>query len=48
VPIASTDPMFIESAMDSVKQWKYSPWLLNGEPTELDTTITVTFAINGG
>jgi hypothetical protein len=48
VPIASTDPMFIESAMDSVKQWKYSPWLLNGEPTELDTTITVNFAINGG
>jgi TonB family protein len=48
VPIASTDSMFTDSAMDSVRQWKYSPYLLNGEPTEVDTTITLNFAINGG
>lgn len=47
VPIASTGAMFTESAMESVRQWKYSPYLLNGEPTEVDTTITVNFAVNG-
>jgi periplasmic protein TonB len=45
VPIASTDPVFIDAAMQSVKQWKYSPYLLNGEPTEIDTSITVNFGI---
>jgi TonB family protein len=48
VPIARTDPMFTDAAIRSVKQWKYSPYLLNGEPTEVDTTITVNFALNGG
>jgi TonB family protein len=48
VPIARTDPMFTDAAVRSVKQWKYSPYLLNGEPTEVDTTITVNFALNGG
>jgi hypothetical protein len=46
VPLASTGSMFTLSATDAVKQWKYSPYLLNGEPTEVDTTITVNFALN--
>jgi protein TonB len=36
------------AAMDAVKQWRYKPYLLNGEPTEVDTTITVNFNLNGG
>ena len=47
VPIASTDPMFTYAATDAVKRWKYLPYLLNGEPTEVDTTITVNFSLNG-
>src|SRR6185312_3875221 len=31
------------AAIEAVKQWTYRPYLLNGEPTEVDTTITVTF-----
>ncbi len=31
------------SALDAVKDWRYRPYLLNGEPTEVETTITVTF-----
>jgi len=31
------------SALDAVKQWKYKPFLLNGEPVEVDTTIVVEF-----
>jgi TonB family protein len=46
VPIASTDSMFTGAATEAVLQWRYSPYLLNGEPTEVDTTITVNFAIN--
>lgn len=47
-PIASTDGMFTEAAMKAVKQWKYSPYLLNGTSTEVDTTITVNFALFQG
>jgi TonB family protein len=35
------------AAYDAVKQWTYKPYLLNGEPTEVDTTIMVNFNLNG-
>ena len=31
------------STIDAVREWKYRPYLLNGEPTEVKTTITVTY-----
>ena len=31
--------------MDAVRQWKYQPTLLNGQPVEVDTTISVAFAL---
>ncbi len=46
IPFASTNPAFTDEAMTVVKQWKYSPYLLNGQPTEVDTTITVNFSLN--
>jgi protein TonB len=45
---STTNAMFNNAALDAVKQWKYKPYLLNGEPTEVDTTITVNFTLNGG
>lgn len=45
VPIASSGPMFSDAAIDAVRKWKYSPYLLNGEPIEVGTTITVNFAL---
>jgi protein TonB len=36
------------AAIDAVRQWRYKPYLLNGDPTEVDTTITVNFNLNGG
>jgi len=39
----SGPPLLIPSAMDAVKQWRYKPWVLNGEPVEVDTIITVKF-----
>lgn len=39
--------LLMRSAMDAVRQWKYQPTLLNGEPVEVDTTISVVFTLNG-
>ncbi len=33
------------SAMDAVRQWKYKPYLLNGKPVEVATTVTVNFSL---
>jgi TonB family protein len=46
--IASPDESLSRAAVSAVKHWTYTPYLLNGEPTEVDTTITVNFNLNGG
>jgi protein TonB len=38
-------PILIQAAMDAVKQWKYKPYLLNGEPVEIQTQVTVNFKL---
>lgn len=45
-PTNPTDPEFVIAAIAAVRHWTYKPYLLNGEPTEVDTTITVNFAMN--
>jgi TonB family protein len=42
----SGHPLLIPSAIDSVKQWKYKPYLLNGEPVPVQTQITVNFTLS--
>jgi protein TonB len=42
----SGDPLFYQSAMDAVRQWRYRPTVLNGEAVEIDTFITVIYNIN--
>lgn len=39
--------MLMKSAMDAVKQWRYKPYLLNGDPVEVETTINVDFSFGG-
>jgi len=46
--VISGPAMLQGAAMDAVKTWRYKPYLLNGEPTEVDTTIMVNFNLNGG
>jgi TonB family protein len=36
-------PLFIQPARDVVKQWEYQPFLLNGEPAEVETAVVVKF-----
>lgn len=35
------------SALDAVKNWKYKPYMLNGSPVEVSTTITITYTAPG-
>jgi len=37
------DPQLSRAALQAVKQWKYKPYLLNGEPVDIQTQITVNF-----
>jgi TonB family protein len=43
--IASPDKILTKAAKDAVQTWTYQPYLLNGVPTEVETTITVNFAM---
>jgi TonB family protein len=45
-PISAPDTDLALAAIDAVRQWTYKPYLLNGEPTDVDTTITVNFNLN--
>ncbi|HEV8383594.1 MAG TPA: energy transducer TonB [Candidatus Acidoferrales bacterium] len=40
-------PLLVQAAQDAVRQWRYQPTLLNGEPVEVDTTIDVVFTLGG-
>jgi len=40
-------PLLASAAMDAVKQWRYQPYKLNGEPVEVETFITVNFRATG-
>src|SRR5271157_3109785 len=46
--LISGHPMLAPAAIDAVKQWKYKPYLLNGEPVEVDTEVLVNFTLSGG
>jgi periplasmic protein TonB len=39
--------MLRQAALDAVKTWRYKPYLLNGEPVEVDTTVNVIFSLGG-
>lgn len=39
----SGHPILVQAAIEAVKEWKYKPYFLNGDPVEVETTITVKF-----
>jgi TonB family protein len=45
VKILSGDGQLARAAADAVKRWKYKPYLLNGEPVEIQTQVTVNFKL---
>ena len=44
--LVSGHPMLVPAAIAAVKQWRYKPYLLNGQPVEVETTITVIFTLS--
>jgi protein TonB len=46
--VLSGHPMLTQAAMDAVRQWRYKPYYVNGEPVEADTQINVNFTLSGG
>ena len=43
--VLSGDPLLVGAALDAVRQWRYRPTILNGEPVEVETSITVIFQL---
>jgi protein TonB len=45
--VVSGPPMLQQAAMDAVRSWRYRPYLLNGEPVEVETQVNVIFTLGG-
>jgi TonB family protein len=45
--VVSGSPMLQQSAIDAVQQWTYRPFLLNGQPVEVESTINVNYTFGG-
>ena len=43
--VSQGDPILAAAAIDAVKDWKYRPYVLNGEPVDVDTTIKIQFRL---
>jgi protein TonB len=46
--LISGHPMLAPAAIEAVRQWRYKPYLLNGEPVAVETTVQVNFSLSGG
>src|SRR6202166_1358720 len=46
--LISGHPMLAPAAIVAVRQWRYNPYLLNGEPVAVETTVQVNFSLSGG
>jgi protein TonB len=45
--VLSGHPLLVHAAIEAVSQWRYRPYILNGEPVEVETQITVRFFLSG-
>jgi protein TonB len=43
--VVSGNPLLVKSALNAVEKWRYQPTLLNGQPVDIEMTITVTFKL---
>jgi protein TonB len=44
----SGHPWLVKAAIDAVRQWRYRPYMLNGDAVEVETEVTVNFVLSGG
>jgi len=43
--VLKSEPLLDQAALDAVRQWRYTPTQLNGEPVALIMTVTVSFRL---
>jgi protein TonB len=46
VRVESGLPMLAQAAIDAVRQWRYKPYMIDGEPVEVDSRITINFTLS--
>jgi TonB family protein len=44
--VVSGDELLAQAAADAVRQWRFKPYVLNGEPIEMETTVTINFRLH--
>jgi TonB family protein len=44
--VVSGHPLLRQASLEAVRQWRYEPTMLKGEPVEVDTTIDILFSLN--
>lgn len=45
--VLTGQPMLVPAAIEAVRQWRYRPYILNNQPVEVETQITVNFSLAG-
>jgi periplasmic protein TonB len=46
--LVSGDPLLTRAAIEAVRQWRYSPYLINGKPVRASTQVVVNFSLSEG
>lgn len=46
VRVESGLPVLAQAAIDAVKQWRYKPYVIDGQPVEVDSRITINFTLS--
>ena len=46
VRVESGLPILAQAAIDAVRQWRYKPYMIDGEPVEVDSRITINFTLS--
>jgi TonB family protein len=46
VTVLTGDPVLSKAAVEAVRQWRYKPYYLDGNPVEVETQVTVNFKAN--
>lgn len=44
--VKSAGKLLDESALTAVRQWRYKPYLLNGDPVQVKTTVNITYSLD--